>query len=166
MSEQLGLWAIPLTREAMPEVWRVALLEVIPSAQITLLDDWTNDRDEMLSQLWSLRIEWTDHRGVWLGWAYKLPKELVGKGDIWRTSDPYYGGADHDPSVDIWEYRMGLHKESPGGPATFLVSGRGQRPTPAEAIRVALKHCIESRNRWYAYAAKHDPTKKSAGVWR
>lgn len=164
-SEQLGLWTIPATRAAMPQAWRAALLDVIPGAQITRLDDWTNDRCEMRSQMWSLRIEWADQRGAWLGWAYKLPKELVCAGDIWRNKMPFYGGADHDPDLDVWEFKMSLHKDIPGGPPTFLVCGRGQRITPEEAIRVALARCIERRNGWYECAAKHDSTKSLAGVW-
>lgn len=157
-SPQLDLWARPMTREAMIPTWCRVLREVIPFAVIHVASDWTNDRCAEMLHRWHMRLEWEDEHAYWLGWATRLPASEVGNGDIWRTADPYYGGAEHDPAADIWDFKMGLHRDIQGEPMTWLVSGRGQRELPADALRVALARCIKRRNEWHECRARRDPS--------
>lgn len=164
---QLGLWSVPTTREAMGPVWAAALHEVVPDAKIEQLQDWTNDRCQPQAQMWGLRLVWRDWRGLWLAWPTKLPKELVGHGDIWRSCEPHYGGVvgGHDPAVDIWEVKVGLHEGYTNGPPTWLVTGVAQRELPAVALRDALKRAWEHRNSWHDHHAQHDPKYRSEVRW-
>jgi len=167
---QLDLWSIPQTREAMGEVWCAQLQQLIPSAELQVVQDWTPDHlartdRAALVQGWHLRIEWRDERATWLGWATKLPWSLASYQYNGRTSDPFYGGQAHPPGLDVWEFNLGVHRSEPNCPPTWLVTGQAQRILPRDALRDALARAIERRNEWHRNMMRHDAKYGEMGWW-